>query len=63
MKETAFEGVCTPCQILYGDQIKEHEMDWNRDRKGGKSGMNATFWSVCLKENHLQDLEVDDSIK
>jgi hypothetical protein len=44
--------ICTPCQILKGDQIKDNGMAGACDMHGRKEETFTGFWRENLKEGY-----------
>lgn len=44
--------ICTPCQLLKGDQIKENEMAGARDMHGREVETHPGFWRESMKEGY-----------
>jgi len=44
--------ICTPCQLLNGDQVKENGMAGARDMHGREEETCTGFWRESMKEGY-----------
>jgi len=55
--------ICTPHQILFGDQIEKNEMGRTCSTYGGRGKVHTGFWWGNLREgDHLEGPGIDGKI-
>jgi len=55
--------ICTPHQILFGDQIEKNEMGRTCSTYGGRGEVHTGFWWGNLREgDHLEGPGIDGKI-